>query len=66
MVKDTGCFTIERSLLKRFKSYMDERKELISDKKSKSSIVEEALAWYLVRLEKELAPLKRKDIAVVR
>ena len=66
MVKDTACFTIERSLLVRFKSYMVERKELISDKKSRSSIVEEALAWYVVKLEKELIPLKRKDLAVVR
>ena len=66
MVKDTVCFTIERSLLERFQNYMVERKELISDKKSKSSIVEEALAWYVVKLEKELIPLKRKDLSVVR
>lgn len=66
MVKNTVCFTIERSLLERFKSYMDERRGLISDKKSRSSIVEEALAWYLIKLEKELIPLKRKDMAIVR
>ena len=66
MVKSPATFTIERAVLRRLNDYVEARGKKLGGKKSKSSIVEEALEWYLMKLEHELYLLRSKDLSIVK
>lgn len=58
--------TIEADLLRRLDVYLGNRSKVLGGRRSRSSVIEEALESHLVKLEMELHGIKEKDIAVVR
>jgi len=58
--------TIEANLLGRLDVYLENRSKILGGRKSRSSVIEEALESHLVKLERELHGIKEKDIAVVK
>lgn len=58
--------TIETDLFRRLDVYLENRNKILGGRRSRSSVIEEALESHLVKLERELHGIKEKDIAVVR
>jgi len=61
-MKSKVNYTIEQEVVDRLEAYVKERLKILGSKKSRSSIVEEALSEHLVKLNRELNELKSKSL----
>jgi len=54
-------WTIEKTVVENLENYVGERFKILGSKKSRSSIVEEALSEHLIKLNRELNEMKGKS-----
>ena len=57
--------TIEEDLIRRLDVYLEDRSKILGGRKSRSSVIEEAVESHLLKLERELHGNRERDIAIV-